>query len=61
MDFEMSDILRLLAEMNSFSEINDGLTEMINRYADSELSEDDLSLVAAAHAPKPFSDLLKNK
>lgn len=58
-DFEMTSILSLLAEMNSFSEINDELSVMVNRFDDSELSEDDLSLVSAAYTPMPFSELLK--
>lgn len=45
--------------MNSFSEINDALSELVARYDDCELAEDDLSLVSAAYSPLPFSEFLK--
>ena len=57
----MSSILSVIAEMSSFSEINDELSVMVNRFDDTELSEDDLSMVSAAYTPMPFSELLKNK
>lgn len=57
----MTSILTIMAEMNSFSEINDDLSELVARYDDGELAEDDLSLVSAAYSPLPFSELLKRK
>ena len=57
----MTSILEIIAEMNSFSEINDDLSELVARYDDGELTEDDLSLVSAAYSPLPFSELLKRK
>lgn len=57
----MTSILTIMAEMNSFSEINDDLSELVARYDDGELTEDDLSLVSAAYSPLPFSELLKRK
>lgn len=61
MDYEMTNILNSIAEMCAFSDYNDELSLLINRYDDPELSEDDLSLVSAACAPRPFSELLKSK
>lgn len=55
----MTSILEIIAEMNSFSEINDDLSELVARYDDCELAEDDLSLVSAAYSPLPFSEFLK--
>ncbi len=55
----MASILSLMAELNSFSEINDELSAMVKCFDDSELSDDDLSLVSAACSPRPFSELLK--
>lgn len=57
----MTNILRLMAEMHSFSDSDDELSSLINRFDDHELSEDDLSLVSAAYTPVPFSELLKRK
>ncbi len=57
----MTSILTIMAEMNSFSEINDDLSELVARYDDGELTEDDLSLVSAAYSPLSFSELLKKK
>jgi uncharacterized protein with PhoU and TrkA domain len=59
MDYEMTSILEIIAEMDSFSEINDDLSELVARYDDDELAEDDLCLVSAAYSPPPFSEFLK--
>ena len=59
MGFEMEEILSVVAEMNSFSDMQDELTEVVNRFEDDELSEDDLTMVSAARAPMPFSEFLK--
>lgn len=61
MDPEMTSILSVMAEMNSFSAPDDKLTELAKRFEDDELSEDDLSMVSAAYRPMPFSELLKKK
>lgn len=57
MIFEASDILCLLAELNSFARSDDTLSRIVSRYDDNELTEDDLSAVAAASrqpSPPPF-------
>ena len=59
MDYEMMSILGVIAEMNSFSEIHDDLSSIIENYSNGELTEDDLSMVSAAYSPVPFSDFLK--
>ena len=56
----MISILEIMAEMNSFSNANDDMSELVARYDDGELAEDDLSMVSAAYSPMPFSDFLKN-
>lgn len=57
----MSSILEVIAEMNSFSKMDDDLSCLIAQFDDGELGEDDLSLVSAAYSPMPFSDFLKKK
>lgn len=59
MDYEMTSVLEIMAEMNSFSEINDDLSELVARFDEGELSDDDLSFVSAAYSPLPFSEFLK--
>ncbi len=59
MDYEMTSILEIMAEMNSFSETNDDLSELVARYDSDEISENDLSFVSAAYSPPPFSEFLK--
>lgn len=59
MDHEMSSILTILAEMDSFSDLGDDLSKLVRQYDDGELAEDDLLLVSAAYSPPPFSDFLK--
>lgn len=61
MDYEMTSILEIIAEMNSFSIIDDDLSTLISQFDDGELSEDDLSMVSAAYSPLPFSEFLKKK
>ena len=61
MDYEMTEILKVCAEMNSFTEIDDDLSSVVDRFEDGEPDEDDLSLVSAAYSPMPFSEFLKKK
>lgn len=61
MDYEMTSILEIIAEMNSFSIIDDDLSTLISQFDDGELGEDDLSMVSAAYSPLPFSEFLKKK
>lgn len=60
-DYEMTSILEIIAEMNSFSIIDDDLSTLISQFDDGELGEDDLSMVSAAYSPLPFSEFLKKK
>lgn len=61
MDYEMTSILEIIAEMNSFSIIDDDLSTLISQFDDGALGEDDLSMVSAAYSPLPFSEFLKKK
>ena len=57
----MTSILTIMAEMNSFSEINDDLSELVARYDDGELTEDDLPLVSADYSPLLLYEKKKKK
>lgn len=59
MNFDVNDMLTVMAEMNAFSQTDDALAEVIQRFDDGELSEDDLSLVSAARSHLPYSEFLK--
>lgn len=61
MDYEMTSILEIIAEMNSFSIIDDDLSTLISQFDDGALGEDDLSMVSASYSPLPFSEFLKKK
>lgn len=60
MEKEMSEILALLGEMERFAPGEDALSSLVSLYdEDDELTDEDLSWVAAAHAPMSFAEFMK--
>lgn len=57
---DMSEILSLLGEMESFTPGEDAMSSLVSLYdEENELSDADLSLVAAARAPMSFAEFMK--
>lgn len=59
MEHDINQVLELVSEMESFSPAEDELSALVSRLDSGELSEDDLSMVSAAYAPRPYSEFLK--
>ncbi len=55
----IDELLTLLGDMESFSEIGDALSCLVEREASRELSENDLTFVSAASRPPSFSDFFR--
>ncbi len=53
------DLLTLAADMESFSSVGDELSKWVEQCGESELSEDDLSFVAAANSGQSYLSFLK--
>ena len=55
----MEELLSLIGDMESFSEVGDRLSSLIDEVHEKELDEDDLTLVSAASQPPPFREFLR--
>ena len=60
MSDKIDDLLSLAADMESCIPAGDGLTKIIDRYKDDELSEADLTFVAAAGSEPNFETFRKH-
>ena len=58
MNQQLEDILRIVRDLESFSPTDDVLSLMIQESYESELSENELTFVAAAAQPLPFQKFL---
>ena len=59
MTIKIEDCLHIVGELESFSPSGDRFSNAVSETADFELTEDDLSLVAAAAKPVPFQEFLR--
>lgn len=55
----INNVLKLMADMESFFPCGDNLTELIDTHSDGELGEEDLLLVSAARSSIQYKDFLR--